>query len=309
MQEKNKPIIFISHVHEDVKLAVVLTEWLTERFAGGIEFFVSSDKNRGLIGGDEWWDKIKAKLRNADIVFVILSQRALNRPWIYFEAGGAYFLGKRTIPLRIGVNISEFRPPLSTLQSYLLSNSSDMSALITTVNNELDRNAHDDGLQISKKLSEIGEGIHADYLMQLEQQKKMQHLKLLEDVISHSLANLRRELNARKPPQPIFGDAKPNAYNTIYLLQTVECNYLIGLVMSSKRNNIIRKGEELLKHFEGNKATYQTQKTKFITIVECGDDPRGDGRTTSTVLDRQVIVLKYNYQKDRFYNLRAVFDD
>jgi len=114
-----KHIIFISHVHEDASLAKTIQQWLTKRLAGSLEIFVSSDKEKSLQGGNDWWDTIKEKLRASQLVLVLVTKRSKDRKWIYFESGGSYFLEKTTIPLLIGnLKISELTEPLSKLIAY-----------------------------------------------------------------------------------------------------------------------------------------------------------------------------------------------
>ncbi|NTW48121.1 MAG: toll/interleukin-1 receptor domain-containing protein [Chlorobiales bacterium] len=151
-QTIKNPIIFISHVTEDAEIALALKEWLETKFAGSIEIFVSSDKKESLSGGKDWWDTIRKYLKKADVFLVLLSARAINRRWIYFETGGAYFLGKDPIPLTLNTKITDWNPPLSQLQAYDLVQPKDIHALIHVIAKELNRKATDDGIELSKKL-------------------------------------------------------------------------------------------------------------------------------------------------------------
>lgn len=154
-QKISNPIIFISHVTEDAEIVLALKDWLETKFAGSIEIFVSSDKKESLSGGKDWWDTIRKYLKKADVFLVLLSARAINRRWIYFETGGAYFLGKEPIPLTLNTNITDWNPPLSQLQAYDLVKPKDIHALIHVIAKDLNRKATDDGVELSKKLVEL----------------------------------------------------------------------------------------------------------------------------------------------------------
>src|SRR5947209_226428 len=93
-----KPVIFISHIHEDAGLANALQAFIAEAFLGFFEIFVSSD-GASIRSGDNWSDAIEAALEKSELVLVLLSHEAAERRWIYFESGGAYFSRKRVIPI------------------------------------------------------------------------------------------------------------------------------------------------------------------------------------------------------------------
>lgn len=55
---RNKPIIFISHIHEDSAIAKILKNWITNIFLGAVEVFVDSD-GASIRGGENGWKKLK----------------------------------------------------------------------------------------------------------------------------------------------------------------------------------------------------------------------------------------------------------
>lgn len=120
MMPTQKPVIFISHVHEDNAIALKLASHIDNAFLGALEVFVSSDGS-SIRGGDRWLQKIEDGLRSSQIVLVIISRHSTARKWVYFECGGAFFLGARVIPLLDGsVSVNELGPPLNYLQVCLL---------------------------------------------------------------------------------------------------------------------------------------------------------------------------------------------
>ncbi len=120
MPEKTKPTVFISHVHEDGALAAKLSSSIKDAFLGAVDVFVAND-GASIRGGDKWMQKIEENLRHSQIVLVILSRHSAARKWVYFETGGAFFLGARVIPLLDGsLSVSELGPPLNYLQVCIL---------------------------------------------------------------------------------------------------------------------------------------------------------------------------------------------
>ncbi len=112
-----KPLVFISHVHEEAELANSMKASLSHMLLGGVDFFVSSDRE-SIRGGDDWLVKIKDALSNACIVVVLVSPRSINRTWINFEAGAGW-LRQRVVPLcHSGMQPSQLPNPLQRLYSF-----------------------------------------------------------------------------------------------------------------------------------------------------------------------------------------------
>ena len=121
-----KPTVFISHIHSEADIAIWLKKTISKLLLGGINFFVSSDRV-AIVGGDRWLNKIEDALRDAPIVLVLCSDQSIYRPWINFEAGGAWIAGKRVIPIcHSGMTPVELPEPLKSLQAYTLANPKDL---------------------------------------------------------------------------------------------------------------------------------------------------------------------------------------
>ena len=116
--------IFISHIHEDSIAASALRRYLEAAFTSHglprigekqLRVFVSSDE---LHLGDDWLDKIRESLKSSRVVIALFSPEALSRPWVHFEAGGAWFSeGKTVIPLCIGgLHPAKLDKPYSNIQ-------------------------------------------------------------------------------------------------------------------------------------------------------------------------------------------------
>lgn len=131
-----KPLIFISHVHEHRNLGTAIQGEIGRLLLNGVDFFVSSDRV-SIVGGDRWLDQIETALNNAAIVLVICSKDSILRPWVNFEAGGAWMAKKRVVPLCCGgLRPSDLPQPLASRQAYNIANSEDLTDLIALIARE-----------------------------------------------------------------------------------------------------------------------------------------------------------------------------
>ena len=92
--------IFISHAKSDERIAIALKNLIELLFHERVDIFVSSDE-KSIPLGKQWFDIITSALNQADSVLILCSPESVKRPWINFELGGAYFLGKDIIPICI----------------------------------------------------------------------------------------------------------------------------------------------------------------------------------------------------------------
>jgi hypothetical protein len=115
------PEIFISYIHEDETIAKALQKLLEAKLPS-VGVFVAGDQLRL---GDEWLSKIRAALKSAKVILALFSPAAIERPWVHFEAGGAWFSdGKTLIPICIGHLRPENLPkPYSNIQGASLETS------------------------------------------------------------------------------------------------------------------------------------------------------------------------------------------
>lgn len=138
-----KPLIFISHIHEHKQLGLAIKREIGNLLLSGVDFFVSSDRV-SIVGGDRWLDQIEAALSNASIVLVICSQDSVHRPWVNFEAGGAWMAKKRVVPLCCGdLRPSDLPQPLASRQAYSISEPDDLKDLVALIAREAGLNPPD----------------------------------------------------------------------------------------------------------------------------------------------------------------------
>lgn len=125
-----KPSAFISHVHEDSDIATQLEGTLREALLGGVSFFNSSNR-QSIRPGDPWRDLVIAKLRDAVAVLVIATPESVGRPWVNFEAGGAWVHGGTVIPCCArGMAVDSLPAPLSHLHAVSLEKGEDLRDLV-----------------------------------------------------------------------------------------------------------------------------------------------------------------------------------
>ena len=131
-----KPVVFISHIHSESKIAIWIEERTSDLLLGAIDFFVSSDKS-SIVGGDKWLQKIEEGLKNASVIIVLCSKESVLRPWINFEAGGAWMAGKRVVPVcHAGMSPGDLPEPLRSLQAYELANEEHFQDLVALLARE-----------------------------------------------------------------------------------------------------------------------------------------------------------------------------
>ena len=108
------PKIFISYIHEDEEVAQALRRFLEAKLPD-VGVFVANDQLRL---GDEWLATIRAALKSAKVVLALFSRAAIERPWVNFEAGGAWFSDdKKLVPICIGrLSPANLPKPYSNIQ-------------------------------------------------------------------------------------------------------------------------------------------------------------------------------------------------
>jgi len=135
--------IFISHIHEDERAANAIGDFLRAKLNrrktsdSRIKVFLSTNQFRIRLG-DDWLQKIHSALNSAKVVIALFSDAALLRPWVHFEAGGAWFAGKTLIPACLGKLTPEnLSKPYSNIQGCNLHENSAPYYLFQSIYNAL----------------------------------------------------------------------------------------------------------------------------------------------------------------------------
>jgi hypothetical protein len=133
-----KELVFISHIGEEIELAILLSEEIKSAFSGIHDTFVSSD-SESIPSGSRWLDKIDAALEKAAVMIILCSPQSIRRPWINFEAGTAWIRRIPLIPLcHSGLAKTQLPTPLSALESSDLDNQSDLAKIFGDLTKILD---------------------------------------------------------------------------------------------------------------------------------------------------------------------------
>jgi TIR domain len=113
---KPKRIIFISHMAEEVDLAVMFNKHIEDDFLDLVDVFVSSDSESISLGAD-WRIRVETAPRQACIQLILCSQASVTQPWINFEAGAVWLRKARVAPICY-TSFRKAKPP-STLGQLL----------------------------------------------------------------------------------------------------------------------------------------------------------------------------------------------
>ncbi|MEB2535841.1 toll/interleukin-1 receptor domain-containing protein [Burkholderia anthinoferrum] len=98
MAPGQKPLIFISHIHEEGALAKLFKDAIETEFGGFVEVFVSSDhggiaQGAGIKAGAHFVEAVEAALVNCVAAFYLISPKSVRRPWVNFELGAVWCRG------------------------------------------------------------------------------------------------------------------------------------------------------------------------------------------------------------------------
>jgi hypothetical protein len=85
----NKQLIFLSHIHEERDLAILLKNAIEMEFSGFIDVFVSSD-GVSIPAGSNFLNRIESGLVNCVGAVYLLSPNSIKRSWINFELGAVW---------------------------------------------------------------------------------------------------------------------------------------------------------------------------------------------------------------------------
>ncbi|MDO9357849.1 MAG: toll/interleukin-1 receptor domain-containing protein [Polaromonas sp.] len=122
-----KKQIFLSHIHEESALAVLIKTAIESEFSGFVNVFVSSD-GESIRAGAHFLDTIEEGLVNCVGAIYLISPASVKRPWISFELGAVWIRNaisqrsKKTLIPAIpfchsGMGLSQLPPPIGSLNA------------------------------------------------------------------------------------------------------------------------------------------------------------------------------------------------
>ena len=136
-------LIFLSHIHEEKELAILIKDAIEDEFSGFVDVFVSSDGTT-IPAGHDFLKKVEEGLANCIGALYLISPKAVQRPWINFELGAVWirsFLnekgGQALIPAitmcHSGMTKAKLPVPLNVLNAVSASNSSDLQGAFASL--------------------------------------------------------------------------------------------------------------------------------------------------------------------------------
>lgn len=129
--------VFISHISEEGKIALLLKEIISRDFGEHVKVLVSSDQ-ASIDAGAIWLTTLKDALAQAHVVIILCSNASVQRPWVQFELGGAWLRGTTIIPIYHSTMTAKDLPvPLSWLEALNLKDPADLSRLYARLSKQL----------------------------------------------------------------------------------------------------------------------------------------------------------------------------
>ena len=119
MQMSARPTLFVSHAAEDQEIVTVSGDLLAALSLQQLQIWFLSDKRAdgGLQPGDIWFQQIQERLKSCAAILVVITDKSVDRPWIYFESGyGSASPEKKLFVVTCGISsLSQISPPLFVL--------------------------------------------------------------------------------------------------------------------------------------------------------------------------------------------------
>ncbi|KAF2516309.1 toll/interleukin-1 receptor domain-containing protein [Flavobacterium salilacus subsp. salilacus] len=128
-----KNLIFLSHIHEEKDLAVLVQKAIEDEFSGFVKVFVSSDGST-IPAGANFLKRIEDGLIECIVGIYLISPKSVKRNWINFELGAVWIRnvlnqrnGSQELPIipfcHSGITPSELPMPLTHLNAIEAKNS------------------------------------------------------------------------------------------------------------------------------------------------------------------------------------------
>jgi len=136
-------LIFLSHIHEEKALALIVKNALEEEFSGFVEVFVSSD-GTSIPAGSNFLKRIEDGLTDCVCAIYLISPVSVKRNWINFELGAVWirnvtslksgFQEIPTLPMcHSGATPSGLPAPLNNLNGIIANQSSQLEFAFRSV--------------------------------------------------------------------------------------------------------------------------------------------------------------------------------
>jgi len=114
IDDNKKPVIFLSHSHKDADLANVLESQFNAVFGKKAVIFEASSIPNNIPSGQNFFDVIRKRINNMNLILFLLTPNSLNSLWVWFEMGAAWNRYDKKdiwlVPLNLGVTNAELPP-------------------------------------------------------------------------------------------------------------------------------------------------------------------------------------------------------
>lgn len=114
---RNKPLVFLSFMDDDIKVADCIRTWLETHYGSKIEVFHAPTS---IIPGADWYVTLKSKLQNTKLHIFLISRDSLDRPWISIEYGTTWSRGISHLYMLFDVDKSELHEHYKRIQCFWL---------------------------------------------------------------------------------------------------------------------------------------------------------------------------------------------
>lgn len=139
----NRSIVFLSHIHEEKEMALLLKNTIEDEFSGFVEVFVSSDGD-SIPAGVNFLKRIEYGLLKCSAALYLISLRSIKRSWISFELGAVWIRSLQSvcgdnaeipsIPLcHTGMTPEKLPPPLSNIDAVLATSSAGLTRVFRSI--------------------------------------------------------------------------------------------------------------------------------------------------------------------------------
>ncbi|WP_204371520.1 toll/interleukin-1 receptor domain-containing protein, partial [Burkholderia multivorans] len=223
MAPAQKPLIFISHIHEEGALAKLFKDTIETEFGGFVEVFVSSDhegiaRGPGIAAGSHFVEAVESGLVNCIAAFYLISPKSVRRPWVNFELGAVWCRGAvqkasggdRIMALPVchsGVTPSGLPAPLNALNAISATRASDLEFAFES---------------LQRTLGVSGSPLRTDFQNFAASAKRFEDLYTIGEVLAR---NLHETLTVRDDVQSLIDHCRNEAKRGG---QTVHYQYLDG---------------------------------------------------------------------------------
>ncbi|MEO0038909.1 MAG: hypothetical protein RIQ59_2120 [Bacteroidota bacterium] len=138
-----KTLIFLSHIHEESELAIIIQSAIEDEFSGFVDVFVSSD-GKTIPAGANFLKRIDEGLINCIGAIYLISPISVKRNWINFELGAVWIRNVistknggpeiPTIPFcHSGISPGQLPMPLINLSAIQTNNSSNLEIAFKSI--------------------------------------------------------------------------------------------------------------------------------------------------------------------------------